>query len=175
MTLYQHFCQSVLWWINYFYWWKRNSATKYVIDCLGSKEEFSLLSTIGKSEDFGISIDIVTIFFWIDSLLANRRNTLPFVCCGFWDTLKLLIPFSWKLVGQMLARNTLVSLCNIDSVHKILYIDNDFEKLVCASKHISDQIAQSFGFTRFITWLKMSFEMLFPGILIEGYQIYDRS
>lgn len=64
---------------------------------------------------------------------------------------------------------------NTDSVHKILYIDNDFEKLVCASKHLSDQIVQSFGFTRFRILLKVHFEMLFPGILIEGYQIYDRS
>ena len=42
---------------------------------------------------------------------------------------------------------------NTDSVHKILYIDNDFEKLLCASKHLSDQIVQSFGFTKFRTLL----------------------
>ena len=64
---------------------------------------------------------------------------------------------------------------NTDSVHKILYIDNDFEKLVCAGKHLLDQIVQLFGFTRFRILLKVHFEMLFPEILIEGYQIYDRS
>ena len=72
---------------------------------------------------------------WLDANMSIRGY--PRIWISFWTTDMFNIH---SVIWHMLARNTWLSIGNIDFVHKILDIDDHFGKLECASKHFSDRL-----------------------------------